>query len=101
MLHFSCDRCKRVIDPDRDARYTVRLEVHAVMDCMKDEAEDDRDHLLEIQEILERLNDSESELIGEDVYQLQRFDLCPECYRKYIQSPVGHEPAAQVGFSQN
>ena len=101
MLHFSCDRCKRVIDPDRDVRYTLRLEVHAVMDGMEDDAEDDRDHLLEIQEILERLDDSESELIGEDVYQRQRFDLCPECYRKYIKNPVGHEPAAQIGFSQN
>jgi len=101
MIHHSCDRCKRVIDPDRDIRYTVRLEVHAVMDGMEDDAGDDRDHLLEIQEILERLDDAESELIGEDVYQKHRFDLCPECYRKYIKSPVGQETSAQFGFSQN
>ena len=66
-----------------------------------DELEDDRDHLLEIQEILERLDDSDSDLIGDDVYQKRRFDLCPECYRQFIKNPVGRETPAHLGFSQN
>ena len=102
MIHYSCDRCKRIIDPDCNVRYAVRMEVRAVMDDMEvDEPTDDRDHLLEIHEILERLDDAESEMIGDEVYQRQRFDLCPECYRKYIKNPVGQEAAAQIGFSQN
>lgn len=102
MIHYSCDRCKRVIDPAEDLRYVVKLEVQAAMeplDC--EEPEDDRDHLLEIQEILERLEDSESDLIDDDVYSHRRFDLCPDCYRQFMQNPIGREVPAHLGFSQN
>jgi hypothetical protein len=102
MLHYSCDRCKRVIDPSEDLRYVVRLEVQAAMDPLEsDEPEDDRDHLLEIQEMIERLEDTDSDLLGDEVYQKRRYDLCPECYRKYIQNPIGREIPAHLGFSQN
>jgi hypothetical protein len=102
MIHYSCDRCKRLIDATDDVRYVVRMEVQAVIDATEvDEAGDDRDHLLEIHEILERLEDDESELVSEDVYQRRRFDLCPECYRKFMKNPIGREAAAQLGFSQN
>jgi hypothetical protein len=78
------------------------MEVQAVMETADvDDAEDDRDHLLEIHEILERLDDDESDLLGDDIYQRQRFDLCPECYRKFMKNPIGHQAAAQLGFSQN
>jgi hypothetical protein len=102
MIHYSCDRCKRILDPEEDLRYVVKIEIHAAMEPMDvDEIEDDRDHLVEIQEILERLDDAENEAIGEDVYQKRRYDLCPDCYRKYIESPVGQERPAHIGFSQN
>jgi hypothetical protein len=102
MIHYSCDRCKRALDPAEDLRYAVTIEVQAMMDPLDvDEAEDDRDHLLEVQEILERLDDEENELIGSDIYQKNRFDLCAECYRKFIQNPIGRETPAHLGFSQN
>lgn len=102
MIHYTCDRCKRSIDPEQELRYVVKLEIQAAMeplDC--DDVEDDRDHLLEIHEILERLEDEESDAIAEDVYQKQRYDLCPECYRQYIKNPIGRELTAQFGFSNN
>lgn len=102
MIHYACDRCKRVIDPEDDIRYVVRLEAQAVMDSVEmDEVDDDRDHLLEIHEILERLDEEESGLEGEEVYQRRRYDLCPECYRKFMENPVGREVTPQFGFSQN
>ena len=102
MIHYSCDRCKRVINPEEDLRYVVKLEVQAAMEPLEvDEFEDDRDHLLEVQEILERLEDAESEAISDELYQRCRFDLCSECYRDFIKNPVGYEARAQFGFSQN
>jgi len=102
MIHYSCDRCGRVIDPAEDLRYVVKLEIQAAMDPPEsDELDDDRDHLLEIQEMLERLEDSDSELVSEDIYQKRCYDLCPECYRHFIQNPVGRETAAHLGFSSN
>jgi hypothetical protein len=102
MIHYSCDRCKRPIDPENDLRYLVRLEVEAVMDPLHDEqCPGDRDHLLEIDEILERADADQSPEIGDDVYQKRRFDLCPTCFRKFIQNPVGREKKVTLGFSQN
>jgi len=58
MIHYSCDRCRRVIDPEMDLRYTVRVEVSASMDSFDAKGDDDRDELLEIHEILERMEDN-------------------------------------------
>ncbi len=102
MIHYSCDRCKRILDPQEDLRYVVRLEVYAAMEPIDaDDAEDERDNLLEIHEILERSEADDSELIGPDVYQKRRFDLCPSCYRKFIKNPLASEPAAHFTFSSN
>ena len=102
MIHYSCDRCKRIIKTEEELRYVVKLEVQAAMEPLEvDEFEDDRDHLLEVQEILERLEDAESEAISDELYQRCRYDLCSECYRDFIKNPVGYEARAQFGFSQN
>ena len=102
MIHHTCDRCKRVIDQEQELRYVVRLEIEAVMDPLhEDEPQDDRDHLLEIDEILERVDAAEGDDIGEDIYQKRRYDLCPECYRKFAGNPLGREKKASLGFSHN
>jgi len=102
MIHYSCDRCKRIIDPDQDLRYVVKIEIQAAMEPQDtNEDEEDRDYLLEIEDILERMDDDEEMTVGDDIYQKRRFDLCPECYRKFIKNPVGFEAASKLGFSQN
>jgi hypothetical protein len=96
--------CKRQIDPDDDLRYVVKMEIYAAFDpAAVNEDEDDRDHLQEIQDVLERLDDAEDDQIGDDVYQQLRFDLCPECRRKFLKNPLGRQSsiAKVVGFSKN
>ena len=67
MIHFTCDRCKRVIDSEQELRYIVRMEIEAVMDPIhEEEPQDDRDHLSEIDEILERIDASDSDAISDD-----------------------------------
>jgi hypothetical protein len=101
MIHFSCDRCKRVLGSD-ELRYVVRLEVQAMVDPVDgEESDDERDHLLELHEILERLDEEDVDYTGEDVYQRHRYDLCPDCHHKFMSNPVGHEAPAHLGFSQN
>lgn len=102
MIRYCCDLCKRELDPEEDLRYVVKMEIYAAFDPMTaDELDDDRDHLQEIQDILERLEDSESEHIGEEVYQQLRFDLCPECRKKLGKNPLSREAAKVVNFSEN
>jgi hypothetical protein len=100
MIRYLCDMCKREIDPDGDLRYAVKIEIYAAFDPLSME-EDDRDHLQEIQDMLERLEDTDSDDIGDDVYQQLRFDLCPECRKSFLQNPLGPQRANILDFSEN
>jgi hypothetical protein len=94
--------CGRELDPQDELRYVVKIEVFAAFDpAATDAADDDCDHLEEIQEILERMEESASDQIGDDVYQQLRFDLCPECRKKFTKNPLGRETAKAFGFSSN
>ena len=75
MIHFSCDRCKRVLGND-ELRYVVRLEVQAMVDPVDgEELDDDRDHLLELHEILERLDDEDADYVVR--VHIHRFEGVP------------------------
>src|SRR5687768_18472857 len=57
MIQYCCDRCKRSMDAGDDLRYVVRIEIEAKFDVLGEEPDDDRDHLLELHEILERVDE--------------------------------------------
>ncbi len=103
MIHYSCDRCGRPIDATEELRYVVRLEVEAVMEPVEDEVidDEDRDHLMELHEILELADDADNPLIGDGMYQRKRYDLCPECHRQFLKNPLGREGSKLLDFSQN
>jgi len=102
MIHYSCDRCKRRIDSAKEIRHVVRVEVQAVLEpLLDDDFEDDRDHLLEIDDLLDAMDLDEEEFLQDDLPQQLRFDLCSDCYRRYIRDPLGLEPSLNVGFSSN
>jgi hypothetical protein len=101
MIRYSCDLCKRKLDAKNDLRYVVKMEIYAAFDPAAVDNDDDRDHLEEIQDILERIEDAPGDEIGDEVYQQLRFDLCPECRKKFIRNPLGRETAKAFGFSAN
>lgn len=101
MIHYVCDICKRPLNVEEDARYVVRMEVYAALDGASVPIDDDRDHLEEIQEILECLDDEGGESVGEDLYQQLRFDLCSECRKRFLLDPLGRRVAQQLDFSKN
>jgi hypothetical protein len=100
MIHYSCDLCKRPLDPESDLRYVVKMEVYASLDPMDDSLDDDQDHLQEIQDILERMDDAEDERIGDDVYQQMRFDLCAQCRKRFLRNPMS-AAVPTFDFSEN
>jgi hypothetical protein len=102
MIHHSCDLCKRTIDTEQDVRYVVKMEVYAALDPTLDETDNDRDGLQEVQDMLQRMEETGTEGVSEDeVYQSLRFDLCPECRKKFLKQPLGRTPVKQFDFSQN
>lgn len=102
MIRYICDLCKRELNPNEDLRYVVKMEIYAAFDpASVSDDEDDRDHLQEIQDVLEHLEDAECEQISDDVCQQLRFDLCPECRKRFVKNPLGREAAKVFGFSEN
>ena len=91
MIHHSCDLCKRLIDSEQDVRYVVKMEVYAAFDPAGVETEDDRDHLQEIQEMFHAGRGRRRSSREDEVYQQLRFDLCPECRKKFVKNPLGRE----------
>lgn len=101
MIHYSCDRCKRVLDERQDQRYVVRIEVQAALDPLtSNDPEDDRDHLSELEDLLSSVDLSDFDA-DQDLFQQRRYDLCQDCYRRYLQNPLGVEPVAHWGLSDN
>jgi hypothetical protein len=101
MIHYTCDRCKRVIDPAQEVRHEVSIEVQAMLDAAEiPDLEEDRDYLDEIDETLMSMDLDVNSLPANEPRRL-RYDLCPECFRRYIQDPLGAEMPLHVGFSHN
>ncbi|GIW95146.1 MAG: hypothetical protein KatS3mg110_3187 [Pirellulaceae bacterium] len=95
MIHYSCDRCGRLIHPTRHVRYVVRIEVEA--DFGSDEpVDDDHDFLEELDEYLSQPGCD----TGEPTPSSRTYDLCADCYAKFIGNPLGTAKAS-LDFSSN
>lgn len=99
MMHFSCDACGKQIDPQRETRYIVRLEVYASTDDRPEAIDVEVDHLEEIEDLLERLDDTDE--LDEDSYKQARYDLCPDCRQRLLSDPLGRLNGVKLGFSEN
>ncbi len=92
MIHYSCDRCGRAISACETVRYVVKMEIEATIEPTEQlSAEDEHDCLLHMDNTLERLEEEFDEDGEAIVFERKRFDLCTECYRKFIKNPVGRE----------
>ncbi len=101
MIHYSCDRCKRIIESEAELRYVVRMEIEPALDGAAEEGQDDRDHLLDVHELLETMDESDCKEVYSEAFQKLRFDLCPECCLEFARSPIGRDRPIELNFSQN
>lgn len=102
MVHYTCDVCKRPLDPKDDLRYVVKVEVFAAFDPLDlGEQNEDRDNLEDLQDILDGADEVRAEELDNDVYQQLRFDLCPDCRKRFLKNPLGRKSTEQFDFSQN
>jgi hypothetical protein len=99
MLHFSCDLCAC---PLEERRYVVRLEAYPAFDPNQLEPADfDVDHLQEVAETLALVPEGEPSAVPDDATKVFRFDLCPQCYRKFLRDPLGREALRRLKYSKN
>ncbi|MBM4011191.1 MAG: hypothetical protein ACKO4Z_01295 [Planctomycetota bacterium] len=103
MLHYSCDACKRPIEAASGGRHVVKIEVFPAIEdgpCPCDGDHDDADHLEDVQDLLERIDEGDIEDLEEATRSL-RFDLCDDCRRRFVKNPLGVRVGKKFGFSNN
>jgi hypothetical protein len=103
MLHVTCDLCGKELTPGDDHRYVVKMEVFAAHDPSEiTEADLDDDHMEAVSQLLrdteESLSDPDSDA---PAYKNFRYDLCPECHKKFVRDPLSKEAAQKFDFSEN
>ncbi|MBL7193189.1 MAG: hypothetical protein ISS73_04490 [Pirellulales bacterium] len=104
MLHYSCDMCKRPIDICCEPRHVVKIDVFQAIDDSSDEcggSDDEFDHLDDVQDLLQRIDEQELEMLEEEVTRTLRFDLCDECRRTFLKNPLGGKSSKSLNFSNN
>ena len=104
MLHITCDVCGKELTSGRDdQRYVVKMEVYAAQDpAVLTEADLDEEHMEAVSQLLQ---EEEDELADPDLTSPQqrnfRYDLCPECHKRFLRDPRGKEGAQKFDFSKN
>jgi hypothetical protein len=99
MLHFSCDLCGRQLD---DHRYVVKLEVFPTFDPEAiDESDLEADHLQEVAEELDKMEDTGKKDIEDCEPRDFRFDLCSSCRCQFLKDPLGRDALRRLNFSEN
>jgi hypothetical protein len=112
MLHYSCDICKRPIDTHADVHHVVKIEVFPAVDdvadhgCCEDNgphiaSREDADHLEEMQDMLERLDEEDLPAGLADGARSMRFDLCDACRQRFVKNPLGVKSGKTLDFSNN
>jgi hypothetical protein len=103
MQHFTCDLCGKEMLPGDDRRYVVRIEAYAAHDPAEiTEADLDQDHMDEVSQMLEEMEDQAADPdASAPAFKQFRYDLCPDCHTKFVRDPLNKEAAQKFHFSEN
>ncbi len=85
---YQCDGCGAAI-PRKALRYQASIEVRAAYDTLEVSLWDLlRDHRRELEELVSQLDKAGATELEEQVYKKITLDLCPQCQRRFVQSPL-------------
>ena len=102
MMHFSCDLCGKMIQPGDDQRYVVRIEAYPAQDPpLITDADLEDDHMEEVSQLLRNMEDDDNPDANDEAAKAFRFDLCPECHKRFVRDPLGKEQVHKLFFSKN
>ena len=101
MIRYFCNLCQQEIDPGHDGSYLVRMEVYAAQSPEQMPIDDDRDHLEEFNEVLERYEEFEEDgpFLGNGNHHKECYHLCNPCGKKFLQDPLGQRVPQRLEMS--
>ena len=102
MLHVTCDLCGKELRPGED-HHVVKIEVFAAHDPAEiTEADLDEDHMEAVSQLLREMEDNLADPeLAEPAHKNFRYDLCPDCRKRFVRDPLGKEAAQKFDFSEN
>ena len=84
-----------------DDRFVVKIEVFAAQDPAEITEEDlDQDHMEAVSQLLRDMEDADGGDV-EPASRRLRYDLCPECRRRFLRDPLSKDTAQKFDFSEN
>lgn len=90
MIRYRCDGCGMDLEPDGSNHFILRIEAFAAAGKIEFTKQDvERNHEAEIRRLLSELEEQDPDTIEDQVYRLIRYDLCPTCHRRFLDSPLG------------
>ena len=98
MIKYVCDMCGKPLLENEDVRYVVRIEVYAAYESA--EPPDEYDDLDAVEDMLDEAEDAEAPA-EDDTIPPFRFDLCPECHKRYLEDPLFRKANRRIRFSDN
>ncbi len=99
MLHVTCDHCGKQLRSGQD-HFVVKIEVFAAHNPAEiTEADLEEDHMEAVSQLLREMEDSDADL--EPASQHLRYDLCPECRRRFLRDPLNKDSIQKFDFSEN
>lgn len=103
MMHFTCDQCGKEMRPDEgEARYEIRIEARAAHVPTRLTDEDlDSDHIDMVSDMLCNLEEGEESPLLPPAKSDFRYDLCGDCYERFLLDPLGKEAGQNLSFSKN
>jgi hypothetical protein len=101
MLHITCDLCGKELGTGAD-HYVVKIEVFAAHDPAEiTEADLEEDHMEAVSQMLQDAEDHGGAERIEPASQQFRYDMCPECRKRFVRDPLSKEAAQKFHFSEN
>ncbi len=89
MIRYRCDSCKQDLARDGSNHFILRIEAFAAAGKVEfTQQELERDHSEDIRHLIRELATRSPDEIEDQVYRALRFDLCPACHRRFLQSPL-------------
>jgi hypothetical protein len=89
MIRFRCDGCGLDLARDGSNHYIIRIEAFAAAGNLEFTQKDlAKDHDAEIRKVLAQMEGRSPDELEDQVYRSFRYDLCPECHRRFLQNPL-------------
>jgi len=100
MIRYTCDLCAK--DLNDEPRFVVKMEAYADHDPAELTEEDlGEDHMETVSQMIQEMEEADEEIVLAPTSQQFRYDLCSDCYQRFLRDPLGRELSQKVVFSKN